>query len=78
MTRPILLALALAAAAGVLGPWLDGQPSEADVSRAVAADATDAQTDARKAANAARAEAAMQRANAQLIAATHSFNRSKP
>jgi len=59
--RTLLLTIALAATAGILGPWLDGQPSETYVARSVAADLRDAQADARKAAHLARAKAAMQR-----------------
>jgi len=57
MTRPIMLAFALAAAAGVLGPWLDGQPSEADVARAVADDAKSAPADWARQQRRERAEA---------------------
>jgi len=59
--RALLLALALAAAAGLLGPWLDGQPSETEVARAVAADVRAAQLDAARSQRLERAEADMRR-----------------
>ncbi|MDR0276248.1 MAG: hypothetical protein LBI48_13135 [Burkholderiaceae bacterium] len=63
MTRPraLMIALALAATAGILGPWLDGQPSETDVARAVAADAQAAPKDWARQQRRERAEAQMQR-----------------
>ncbi|MDR0274584.1 MAG: hypothetical protein LBI48_04450 [Burkholderiaceae bacterium] len=49
----------LVAAAAALGPWLDGQPSETEVTAAVQADLLEAQADARRQQHLARAEAAM-------------------
>ena len=59
--RALLLALLLATAAGLLGPWLDGQPSELDAARAVAADVRAAQLDAARRQRLERAEADMRR-----------------
>jgi hypothetical protein len=51
-----ILALALAAALCIIGPWLDGAPSDTDDERAAAADLHDALLTARTAQHVARAE----------------------
>jgi len=56
----LLLALALLATAGILGPWLDGQPSETDVARAVSEDAQAAPLDVARQQRRERAEAVQQ------------------
>ena len=63
--RSLLLALALALAVCLLGPWLDGQPSEAAAARAVAADVRAAQLDAARQQRRERAEADMRREEEQ-------------
>jgi len=59
--RTLLLALALAAVTGVLGPWLDGQPTETEAARAVANDAQAAPSDVARQQRRERAEAEMKR-----------------
>jgi len=57
-----LLALALAAACAVLGPWLDGQPSDTEAEGAAAANLRDAQAAARQQQHLAHAEVALRTA----------------